>query len=110
VPKDYGSIYFLGVSETRYDFASYPLEDPLPRTAGVYFVTNRKLSREYHPTYRNIFIGQTADLSAEFLNHAKAECFTRHGANCVSLHPDEEETSRREKEQDLIQRYQPPCN
>jgi hypothetical protein len=57
-----------------------------------------------------LYVGGTDDLSTEFDNHRKANCFRRHDANRISVFVDGLEASRRVVESELINFYDPACN
>ena len=57
-----------------------------------------------------MYVGDTANLREALAIHPKAECFTRHKAECVGVHRQEDQTSGRETVADLVAELRPPCN
>ena len=106
----YGDITSTGQSGTIYQFEAYSWDAPFDEVGVVYIITGRTVKPEGGGTHARIYIGQTADLSERFDNHHKISCFERHNANCICIHVDNNENSRRTKEADLIAGYRPPCN
>ncbi|MGH8671530.1 MAG: hypothetical protein ACREUA_05770 [Burkholderiales bacterium] len=107
---DYGEMIFIGVSGDKYRFLAYPLDAVFAKVGAAFMVMNRKLSREYHPNYTRVFVGQTGDLSAGFGTHPRSDCFARYAANCVCIYLEEQESSRLTIARDLVENYHPPCN
>jgi len=105
-----GKTNFDGDSGTTYHFTVYPLGTRIRKLSGLYVIANR--SRDEAAGYQHdaIYVGQTEDLSQPFERHRKAAEFERHGANCICLHADDSEDSRREKERDLVAAIHPVCN
>lgn len=99
-----------GASRKKYDFNVYPIGTTFARVAAVYAVTNRTRQPDGGYRHKVIYIGQTGNLPERFDDHHKAACFQRHSANCICVHRDGNERSRRVKESDLIKGYDPPCN
>jgi hypothetical protein len=105
-----GKITLCGASGMRYVFSAYSWGTNFKKEYGaVYFVTKRTQKTEgiYH---RVVYIGETGDLSAGFDNHRKQSCFDRHSANCICVHGEQDEDTRLDIEQDLIDNCRPPCN
>ncbi len=106
----YGDITYTGQSGTIYQFEIHSWDAPFDEVGAVYIITRRTVKPEGGGTHVRIYIGQTADLSERFDNHHKISCFEQHNANCICIHVDDNENSRRTKEADLIAVYRPPCN
>ena len=100
------TLTLTGKSGRQYEFKCYPIGTEFRPVAAVYAVTKRKTDR----THTVIYVGQTSNLPERFDDHHKAACFSGHGANCICIHRDNNESSRQEKEADLIAAYNPPCN
>ena len=100
-----------GKSGAAYEFEVWPMNQVFNAVAAVYAVT-RRYQKTGATSYSHdvIYIGQTDDLSTRFADHHKADCFTKHKANCICTHRDDDEDSRLAKEKDLIANYDPPCN
>ncbi len=106
-----GPVTFEGVYGEQYLFQIYTLDTTFKPLGAVYAILDR------HPNPQGggylatpIYFGQTGDLSARFEDHHRQLCFARNGANCIGIHLDGDETSRRAKETDLIRRWKPTCN
>ena len=104
------SLTLTGASGTQYAFDVYPGGANLPAVAGVYYVTVRTQDEERGYLHDHIYIGESENVAERFIDHHKEDCFTQHNANCVSVHPDDGDLSRLDKEADLIAAYTPPCN
>ncbi len=99
-----------GASRTKYDFSVYPDGESVPVGAGIYYVSARTQKEGGGYFHRHIYIGESENVAERFNGHHKEDCFTQHKANCVSIHPDDDNLSRLKKESDLIAAYDPPCN
>ncbi|HTR26133.1 MAG TPA: GIY-YIG nuclease family protein [Terriglobales bacterium] len=104
------TVTLKGKSGQTYDFDVWAINQAFKAVAAVYAVTRRYQSANSGYSHDVIYIGQTEDLSTRFDDHHKADCFTKHKANCICTHLDDDEDSRLAKEQDLIENYNPPCN
>ena len=105
-----GTITLKGQSGTEYDFNVYKWGANLSDVGAVYYISNRYVDDDGGWTHTDIYIGQTGDLSDRFDNHHKAQCFVDYDVNAVSVHLDDDEDSRLEKEIDLIDALNPTCN
>jgi predicted GIY-YIG superfamily endonuclease len=103
-------VTFHGKSGNAYEFEVWPLNQAFNAVGAVYAITRRYQNATGGYSHDVIYIGQTGDLSTRFDDHHKADCFTRHKANCICTHRDDDEDSRLAKEADLIAAYHPPCN
>ncbi|MGD0037567.1 MAG: GIY-YIG nuclease family protein [Bacteroidota bacterium] len=106
----FGTVTFSGKSGTSYEFFAYSTDTEFNAVAGVYVVTRRTLDNSSHASHTRIYVGQTEDLSVRFDNHHKADCFKKHKANCICIYREDSEGQRLAIEQDLIEKYNPPCN
>jgi hypothetical protein len=105
-----GAMTLTGQSGQKYQFDVYPLTTTFKAVGAVYYISKRTPKQDGGGDHSKIYIGQTGDLSDRFDNHHKADCFEKRGANCISVHTDDDEDSRLTKEADLIDAYKPPCN
>ena len=106
-----GRAYFKGRSGSIYNFLVYPRGTSLKKGLGaVYCVTNRYLKKDRSYVHGAIHVGQTADLSTEFDDHPKQSCFDKYGGNCVCVHEEPDKDIRAQVVQDVIDKYDPPCN
>ena len=105
-----GAIKLTGWSGMEYNFEVYSLDTSFESVGAVYAITKRTARIDGSGTHDIVYIGQTGDLSERFDDHHQADCFKRHMANCVSIHLDDNETSRLAKEADLIGKFSPDCN
>ena len=105
-----GTITFNGKSGIEYSFDVYPFDTNFNAIGAVYFVTNRTEKSDGTGSHTGIYVGETGDLSKRFDNHHKQDCFDKHHANCICVHSESSEKNRLEKESDLIDNYNPPCN
>lgn len=105
----YGTVTFTGASGSKYEFDAYPISTEFNSGGAIYFITKRTVSNG-KASHTRIYVGQTKDISERFDDHHKQDCFDKHGANCICVHGDSNESSRLKKESDLIENYDPPCN
>jgi predicted GIY-YIG superfamily endonuclease len=106
-----GTVTFKGSSGDSYEFNAYQWGTNFKEDYGaVYFVTKRTKKTDGGYSHTSIYVGQTEDLSTRFDNHHKQECFDSHQKNCVCIYNEQDEDTRLEIEQDLIENYDPPCN
>lgn len=104
------SATFKGKSGETYGFNAYPMGQAFKAVGAVYAVTRRYKNSNGGYSHEIIYVGETGDLSTRFDDHHKADCFTRHNANCICTHGDNDEDSRLAKEDDLIKQQNPSCN
>ena len=98
-----------GDTYVAYDFDLFPIGADFHPIAAVYVVT-RRTGRGGAQEHEVLYVGETARLQEHFADHPKTECFTRHKADCIGVHRQEDETSRRETVADLVAELRPPCN
>ena len=98
-----------GNTYIAYDFDVFPIDADFHPIAAVYVVT-RRTGRGGAQAHEVLYVGETAKLQAQFADHPKAECFTRHKADCVGMHRQEDADSRRKTVEDLVAELRPPCN
>jgi hypothetical protein len=92
-----------------HDFDVFPIDADFHPIAAVYVVT-RRTGRGGAAEHEVLFVGETARLQEHFADHPKAECFTRHKADCVGVHRQEDQAARRETVSDLVAQLKPPCS
>ena len=98
-----------GDTYIAYDFDIFPIEADFHPIAAVYVVT-RRTGQTGAAGHEVLYVGETARLQEHFAAHPRAGCFTRHKADCVGVHRQEDERARRETASDLIAELKPPCN
>lgn len=98
-----------GASGMKYTFQMYPWNTEFKALGGVYVITKRTPSTS-GGNHSLIYVGQTGDLSVRFDNHHKADCFNRHGTNCIGVLLEENEQRQLAIEADLLAAYDWPCN
>ena len=104
------TVNLAGASGHLYEFEVHDFFAQLNGIAAVYAVTARHVDEAGKASHTLIYVGQ-ADSMPEFFHHHPLEaCFETHGANCVCIHRDRNELSRRTKVKDLVRSYRPPCN
>ena len=100
-------VTFTGQSGREYKFGVYPRETTFKDVGGVYVFSKRDSQRNHTLLY----IGQTHSFEERRLaHHEKWECADPLGGNVICTHLENNETQRKAKERDLIDKYQPPCN
>lgn len=105
-----GTATFTGVSGKEYGFNVYSWGTEFKAIGGVYIVSKRRVDEKGKGRHTFIYIGHTGDLSERFDDHHKADCFTQHGVNCISIHAEDSEKTRLAVESDLIDGNDTPCN
>ena len=100
-------VTFTGQSGREYKFEVYPRETTFKDVGGVYVFSKRD-SQKNHTL---LYIGQTHSFEERRLaHHEKWECADPLGGNVICTHRENNETQRKAKERDLIDKHQPPCN
>jgi hypothetical protein len=102
-------LVLTGKSGTKYTFEMYPLDTSFRVVGGVYIITKRTVVSA-GGSHSLIYVGHTGNLSERFDDHHKADCFKRHGANCIGVLLEENEQRRLAIEADLLKAYDWPCN
>lgn len=105
-----GTLTLIGESGQEYQFDVYPIDTSFNSLGAVYYISKRDRKSDGKGSHTKIYIGQTGDLSERFDNHHKADCFTSHSANCISILLESNESNRFKIETDLVRAYNPPCN
>jgi hypothetical protein len=98
-----------GNTYIAHDFDLFPIDANFHPIAALYVVT-RRTGRGGPAEHEVLFVGETARLQEHFADHPKAECFTRHKANSVGVHRQEDEGAQRETVSNLVAQLEPPCN
>jgi len=93
-----------------YDFEVYTIDTTFNDVGAVYVFTKRTVDSSGKGTHTFVYIGQTESLADRIPNHEKWPCIKRYNANCICVHRDDNEQSRRRKEADLITGNDAPCN
>ena len=99
-----------GGSGREFTFNVYPYNTDFAAVGAVYIVSKRTKKPEGGGNHRFLYFGETSDLSDRFDDHHKGPCFAKHGANCICVHRDDKQASRRSKEADLLGNHDTPCN
>ncbi len=105
-----GKTSFKGRSGRQYRFRVFPWGTRFRKVSGVYVVAHRARGNDGGLRHTILYVGHTADFSQPFDQHRKARELAEHGANCICVQSDGSETSRQEKQQDLIDALKPECN
>ncbi|WP_315823316.1 GIY-YIG nuclease family protein [Paraflavitalea speifideaquila] len=101
------SLTLTGKSGTQYTFTLYSGMPEFNSIGGVYVFTKAATVGGSHTV---IYIGMTSDLSTRFDNHHKMPCIQKNGANFLGVLTINEESRRRNAENDLLAAYTPTCN
>lgn len=102
-------IHWEGQSGREYGYWILPItdRDRLIRAPGNFILTKKTKSGIWDPVY----IGQAADLGAEFLDPAALECARTRNASHIHVHASEEDPRARQEEvSDLCRFWAPECN
>ena len=106
----------IGESGKKYIFNLWLFDDfdDVKRTftgGGLYLFTNRhSVNGEFKHSY--IYLGETEDYYTRYDNHHKENCIRHHEANCIGFYsmPGVSEEERKAAEDDLLAKYDFPCN
>jgi hypothetical protein len=101
-----------GKSGTKYSFQVYPFDQAFNRVGAVYAILRRERDPKNETMWRYspVYVGETSSLLSGFYDHPKEPCFEKEDANCVAVHLDNSEESRKAKEQDILDEGVWPCN
>ena len=99
-----------GKSGAVYGFDVYPINSNWNSVAAVYVASKRTVDAAGKGHHTLIYVGVTEDLKGRHSGHHKEDCFTKNGANCLSLHMEEDEDTRLAIEEDLLAAHSWPCN
>ena len=98
------------ISGKTYKFRVYPLDHKFPPLGAVYYIYKRTMSGYDNGTHTASYVGQSGNILVRFANRHKQSCLDKHGPNSICLHVDNNETSRLDKEWDLLNALQARCN
>ena len=105
-----GEATVSGASGKEYDFDAYTLDTQFKNIGAVYIFTKRIVDADGDGIHTFLCIGETGDLADTIANREKQPCAKQHSVNCICVHADDNENSRKAKETDLRQAYKTPCN
>lgn len=103
-------VSFTGRSGQSYDFRMYVWNTKFKTVPGVYVVASRTIEPGERPKYAPLFVGESADLSAELKDHPRDECFQMYYGNVVGVLKEDDEARRASILADLLDGLAPPCN
>ena len=103
-------VAFVGRSGTRYAFRIYVWNTKFKAVPGVYLVLSRSVQPGQAAEYEPLFVGEAADLSAGFKDHAGDECFQMYYGNVVGVLREPDDGARSSIVEDLLSSLRPPCN
>lgn len=103
-------IEIAGASGKKYSFEIYPSDSTWNEIGAVYVVSKRTMKPGGGGSHEFIYVGQTDNLKERHANHHKANCFEKHGFNCVCVHVEKDEETRLGIEADLVDARAWPCN
>jgi hypothetical protein len=101
---------FKSKTGKQYRFKVFPLGTRFRKISGIYVIAYRAHGANGAHRHKILYVGNTEDFSQPFEKHRKAQDLLRLGANCICVQSDKSETSRSEKEQDLIAAFRPAGN
>lgn len=105
-----GTMTVTMASEEAYKFSVYPWDTVFNPVGAIYVITKCTIKPDGNADHLPIYVGYTDDLSACFGNHHRADCFKRHGANCVCVLGIEDEQLRSKIKLYITGQYNPVCN
>lgn len=105
-----GTLDFTGISGHKYTFNVYPLSHTFNEKEAVYFVTRRTIKADASVEHILLYVGESDNISKEFLTHKHQACFDKELANCICVHWEDHADTREKIVDDLLKHYHPPCN
>ena len=105
-----GTMTVAMASEEAYKFSAYPWNTVFRPVGAIYVITKYTIKPDGNADHLPIYVDYTDDLSACFGNHHRADCFKRHGANCVCVLGIEDEQLRSKIQLYITAKYNPGCN
>ena len=103
-------VAFVGRSGTRYAFRIYVWDTKFKAVPGVYVVLSRSVEPGQAAQYEPLFVGEAADLSVAFKDHARGECFQMYYGNVIGVLKEQDGGKRSSILEDLLNGLRPPCN
>lgn len=94
----------------KYSFEVYTTDTSFNAVGAVYVFTKREVGGDGKGTHILLYIGETDSLKDRIPNHEKWPSVKRNGVNCICVHRDDNGKSRLEKETDLRNGNNTPCN
>ena len=99
-----------GYSNREYTFDVYSVGSKLPRTAGVYILSNRTKKNDGSGSHKVLYVGKAKSISGRVKDtHEKWKFAIQMGMNAISVYPANESIIS-VIENDLIDRFHPPLN
>ncbi|MGD1027542.1 hypothetical protein [Candidatus Binatus soli] len=102
-----GQVTFVGSSGNKYVFEIYALDTKFKDDFGAIYIFSHQTNVGTHTP---VYIGETDQLGIRIPKHEKWPCVRRERATHICIHAEANERLRKAKEQDLIAKYDPPCN
>ena len=99
------TVTFTGSSGKTYEFTAYTADTNFKAIGAVYIFT-----KEENRVYKLLYVGQTDNLGRRIPNHEKWPCARRYGVDSICVLVVRSLLSRRQIEDDLLERWNPPCN
>ena|SRR5208283_4218907 len=101
------TINWPGKSGTQYKYWIHPIGTSFKEVPGNYIYAKETSTGGFVPCY----IGQTENLGNRLSNHEKETCAKKNGATHIHAHTSGDgDQTRQAEEEDLIFKWQPPCN
>lgn len=101
------TISWTGLSGKKYGYWIYKIGASFKEEPGNYIFAKETQTGYWSPSY----IGETVNLDMRLGDHEKEACARKHGATHIHAHLNSAgEKARRLEENDLIRKYNPPCN
>ena len=93
-----------------YSFGVYTPDTVFIDVGAVYIFSKRVVGTDGRGTHTFLYIGETHSLADRIPYHEKWPCVQRNGGNCICVHQDDNASSRKAKEKDLLDAHYTPCN
>lgn len=100
---------FVGASGAKYRFEAFTLDSKFENIGAVY-IFKKRTEKDGRGVQSFLYVGQTREMEDAMFRHEKWSCLELNGVNCVCVHVDEDQASRLNKEKDLLQANNTPCN
>jgi hypothetical protein len=101
------TVTWTGVSGKKYEYSMNTIGTTFKPIAGNYIFAREVRLHEWMA----IYVGETDNLQESLESHEKMSCIQENGARHIHVHTsDIDERVRREEADDIIAKWNPPCN
>lgn len=102
-----GQYTWVGNSGKSYTYWIFPIDQEFEEGTPANYI----FAKQARGQWTAIYIGQTSQIGRRMTGHDEEECAKRNGATHIHAHEGSpHESVRKDEENDLIKRHNPPCN